>query len=158
MIKRIIKLFIVVIIFTSTCYAQQHVLPLKIVSIRSNYEGEVNSKVGYETSPDDPQKSPMIENQYEIIIDFKVEDSTFVENPIFKIYMSDLSNRIKYVQVTNNMILNSTPNFLSVKLEVVASKATWLNFYCFPDSFDPHSPSIWQLKNGTDVQRAFFLR
>ena len=158
MTKRIIKLFVLMVVSLSTSFAQQHVLPLKIISIRSNYEGDVNSKVGYETSPDDPQQSSSIASQYEIIIDFKVEDSTFVDNPTFKIYISDLSNRIKYVQITNDMIVNSTKNFLSVKLDVAANKASWLNFYCYPNSFDPHSPSIWQLKNGTDIQRAYYLK
>ena len=150
---------IFLIIFSLTIsYAQEHPLPLKIASIESNYVEDVLSETEFEVYSDDEKIPKTIGLRYEIIIDFVVEDSDFLLNPTFRIFMSDWNNDIWWIDIDSSKIVSEDNKCLSVSYMVDVTDLGWLYCYCFPNSIDFHPASIWDLKKGTDIQMLVYLR
>ena len=115
MTRYITSTIFLIIFLLTTNYAQEHPLPLKITSILSNYKEDIFSDTYFDVNSDNENIQKFLGHRYEVIIDFDVENSSFLFNPNFRIFMSNWNNEIWCTDIYSGNIVSQDNNNLSVR-------------------------------------------
>ena len=150
--------FLITLILTAATIAQDHPLPLRVVSISASFIDDLLAETEYDTLSDGEKVPLVIGLRYGIKIEFEVEDTSFVHNPSFIIYASTWNNQIHWIEIDSTMTESDCGNCLRVGFEIDVDTPGWLDLYCLPVSSGISAESVWALKNGTDVQKSVYLR
>jgi hypothetical protein len=130
--------------------------PIRDVSINDIFVKDIFPE-NYYMSSDYYEEPPILGYEYNITINFKVDDYRFYDDPKFQIFVVYPDDQIQKIVVDSTMIWIECDNCLSVSFNVSVDHGGWLTCYCFPikDQIDPSA--ISQIKKST-VYRSIYLR